>query len=105
MKIFEVYLKPDGVSDLKDIYEYIADKSGHPDIAIAYIRKLRSKCEDLSLAPVRGQQRDDLRKNLRTLAIDKNAVAAFVVDEKRKTVTILNIFYGGRDFDALMRDD
>ena len=53
--------------------------------------------------PQRGQQRDDLRKNLRILAIDRAAVAAFEVDEEKQTVTILNVFYGGRDYETIMR--
>jgi plasmid stabilization system protein ParE len=55
------------------------------------------------MAPLRGQQRDDLRQNLRILPIDKNAVVAFEVNEERCTVTILNIFYGGRDYDAIIK--
>ena len=46
--------------------------------------------------------RDDLRKNLRIVAIDKNAIAAFEANEDKQIVTILNIFYGGRDYEAIM---
>jgi hypothetical protein len=31
-------------------------------------------------------------------------VAAFEVDESRLTVTILTIFYGGEDYEAIMGD-
>jgi toxin ParE1/3/4 len=103
MKDYAVYLTPDAISDLTVIYEYIADKSGYPEIAWAYIEKLRHKCQELKTAPKRGQRRDDLRKNLRILAIDRAAVAAFEVDEEKQTVTILNIFYGGRDYETIMR--
>jgi len=102
MKSYDVYLMPDAINDLAGIYEYIADKSGLPEVAWASIQKLREKCFGLSLAPVRGQKRDDLRDKLRVLAIDKNAIAAFEVNEEQATVTILNIFYGGRDYDAIM---
>ncbi len=104
MKTYEVFLTPDAIEDLADIYDYIADASGLPEVAWAYIEKLRHKCHDLRLAPVRGQKRDDLRQNTRIIAVDKNAVAAFEVDEKKRTVIVLNIFYGGRDYDALMKD-
>ena len=40
--------------------------------------------------------------NLRIVAIDKKAVAAFIVDEEKRAVLVLNIFYGGRDYEALM---
>ena len=104
MKHYDVYLMPDAIKDLNDIYEYIADKSGLPDVAWAYIKKLRQKCYGFRTTPIRGQKRDDLRQNLRVAIIDKNAVAAFEVDEEKQNVTILNIFYGGRDYEAIMCD-
>ena len=102
MKSYEVYLTPDAIQDMTDIYEYIAAKSGLPEISWAYIEKLRQKCHDLKITPLIGQQRDDLRKNLRIVAIDKNAIAAFEIIEDKQIVTILNIFYGGRDYEAIM---
>lgn len=104
MKKYDVFLTPDAIQDLKNIYDYIADASGFPEVAWRYMEKLKEKCFDLRTAPLRGHTRDDLRKHLRIVAIDKKAVAAFEVDEKKQSVTILNIFYGGRDYDTLMRD-
>ena len=95
MKKYDVLLTPDAIQDLKDIYEYIVDASGLPQVAWAYIEKLRGECHSLETVPLRGQKRDDLRKNLRVVPIDKNAVVAFEINEKKRIVTILNIFYGG----------
>jgi toxin ParE1/3/4 len=92
MKSYEVYLTPDAIQDLTDIYEYIAAKSGLPEVAWAYIEKLRQKCHDLKTIPLIGQQRDDLRKNLRIVAIDKNAIAAFEVNEINKASPFLISF-------------
>ncbi len=102
MKSYEVYLTPDAIKDLADIYEYITEMSGLPEVAWAYIEKLRQKCHRLRTAPLIGQQRNDLRKNLRIIAIDQNAIAAFEVIEDKQIVTILNISYGGRDYEAIM---
>ncbi len=102
MKSYEVYLTRDAIQDLIDIYEYITEKSGLPEVAWAYIEKLRQKCHDLKTIPLIGQQRDDLRKNLRIVAIDKDAIAAFEANEDKQIVTILNIFYGGRDYEVIM---
>lgn len=93
---------PDTIKDLEDVYEYIADNSGFPERAWAYIEKLRDQCHELAIAPIRGQKRDDLMKDLRIVPIDKKAVAAFIVNEEKLTVLILNIFYGGRDYQTLM---
>ena len=102
MKKYDVYLMPDAIKDLEGIYGYITDKSGFPERAWSYIEKLQQKCRELETAPLRGQQRDDLMHNLRIVPIDKKAVAAFIVDEEKKAVLVLNIFYGGRDYEALM---
>ncbi|CAE6490948.1 toxin ParE1/3/4 [Nitrosomonas nitrosa] len=102
MKNYEVYLTPDAIKDLTDIYEYITEKSELPEVAWAYLEKLRQKCHGLRTTPLIGQQRNDLRKNLRIIAIDKNAVVAFEINEDKQIVTILNIFYGGRDYETIM---
>jgi toxin ParE1/3/4 len=104
MKYYDVYLMPDAIKDLSEIYEYILEASGFPEVAWAYIEKLRQKCYDFRTTPIRGQKCDDLRQHLRIAVIDKNAVAAFEVDEDKQRVTILNIFYDGRDYETIMRD-
>ena len=43
-------------------------------------------------------------ENLRVAPIDTKAVAAFIVDEEKQAVLVLNIFYGGRDYEALMAE-
>ena len=102
MKKYDVYLMPDAVKDLEAIYSYIADKSGYPERAWAFVEELRHKCHELEIAPLRGQQRNDLMENLRIIPLEKKAVAAFLVDEETQAVLILNIFYGGRDYEALL---
>jgi len=104
MKQYDVFLMPDAINDLNDIYEYIAEESGLPEVAWAYIEKLRSKCYGFKTTPIRGQRRDDLRKNIRIATIGKNVVVAFEVDEDKQHVTIFNIFYGGRNYETIMRD-
>jgi plasmid stabilization system protein ParE len=54
------------------------------------------------MAPQRGQQRHDLLEKLRVYPLDKKTVAAFVIDEGQRTVSILNVFYGGRDYETIM---
>lgn len=104
MKSYRVLFTPDAERDLEAIYDYIALEKEMPDVAWTYIQKLYKACEKLENAPLRGRNRNDLRENLRVMSVAKNAVAAFEVDEASQTVTLLNIFYGGQDYDALMGD-
>ena len=102
MKTYKVYLMPDAIKDLEHIYEYVSTESGFPERAWAFIEKLRLKCQKLETAPLRGQQRNDLMKDLRIYPLNKKTVVAFVVDEEQQAVRIMNIFYGGRDYEAIM---
>ena len=104
MKKYKVYLMPDAITDLEHIYEYISAQSDFPERAWSYIEKLRLKCQKLETAPLRGQQRNDLMKDLKIYPLDKKTVVAFVVDGNQQAVRILNIFYGGRDYEAIMSD-
>lgn len=51
MKKYNVYLLPDAIKDLENIYDYIAEQSGFPERAWTYIERLREKCQNLETAP------------------------------------------------------
>jgi toxin ParE1/3/4 len=48
--------------------------------------------------PKGGTRRDDLEPGMRTVPFEHSAIIAYKVEEK--SVVIINIFYGGRDFDS-----
>ena len=64
------------------------------------MEKLKSKCQELETFPIRGQLRRDLMDGLRIYPLDNKAVVAFFGNEADLTVQILNVFYGGRDYEA-----
>lgn len=105
MQQYKVVFTPAAISDMRDIYNYIQEESGYPERALDYINKLRAGCERMSLAPLRGQKRDDIRPNLRTTALDKSTVAAFEVEEENSILRILGVYYGGRDYAAILQAD
>lgn len=91
-------------ADLADPYRFIARRSGSPDTAIAYIRRIRARCEHLLTFPEGGRSRDDLRPGLRVLGFERRAVIAYKV-LPGGDVEIGRIFYGGRDYEAIMAAD
>lgn len=101
MNTYRVYFMPDAIKDLEDIYLYIVEHSGFSDRAWNYMERLKSKCHELETFPIRGQLRSDLMDGLRIYPLDNKAVVAFLVNEEDLTVQVLNIFYGGRDYEAL----
>lgn len=102
MKRYNIHFTPDAIKDLDEIYQYIAEESGFPERAWDFVERLHQKCLSLETAPFRGHVRDDLMKGLRITPLEKNTVAAFMIDEPRSLVLVLNIFYGGRDYEAIM---
>jgi len=99
----DVFLMLNTIEDLEKIYFYIAEQSGFPERAWTHIEKLKAACQKLEISPLRGQRRDDLMVDLRIYPLDKRTVTAFLIDEIARVVRILDIFYGGQDYDAIMK--
>ena len=55
----------------------------------------------IGLDPLGGRARDDLEAGLRTVPFEHTAVIAYTVEDD--CVRVTNIFYGGRDYEALYR--
>lgn len=99
----EVVLRPAAERDLDALYTYIRDARGDPAVAIGYLRRLRAFCEGLSTLPLRGTLRNDIRPGLRIVSFERRVVVAFVVSQH--AVVIGRVFYGGRDYEALLNED
>ena len=48
--------------------------------------------------------RDDLLPGLRITHYKGSAVIAFAVDEDPDKVSIIGLFYGGQDYESILRD-
>jgi toxin ParE1/3/4 len=101
MRRLEVRFRPDALRDLEDIYHHIYRLSLNPVIANGFVSRIRDRCHRIGDAPHGGVARDDLAPRLRLAAFERTAVIAYVVDDPFVRVT--NIFYGGRDYEALYR--
>ena len=58
--------------------------------------KVRADAARILAAPHRGEKRDDLLPGLRRLTIER-ATYWFDIDEERRTVRVLAVFFGGQD--------
>jgi toxin ParE1/3/4 len=103
MKPYAVIFTPRAERQLARLYRTIADDAGEAR-AENYVDKLVAACRALSIFPARGGKRDDIRPNLRTMGYAKRATIAFSVDSATDTVAIHGVFYGGQDFETLLRD-
>jgi len=81
----------------------IADDGGQAR-ADNYLDAIVADCLSLSTFPERGTKRDDIRPNLRTMGYARRVAIAFSVNAATEIVAIHGVFYGGQDFEQLLRD-
>ncbi|MBY3196108.1 type II toxin-antitoxin system RelE/ParE family toxin [Rhizobium leguminosarum] len=100
MRRAKVIYRPEALSDLRQIYIDIADMSRSHVIANGFVKRIMTRCRKIGDAPNGGRPRDDLMPGLRTVPFEHSAVIAYHVTD---AVEIVNVFYGGRDYEALFR--
>jgi len=103
MKPYAVVFTPRAERQLTHLYGHIADDSGEVR-AENHVGKIVAACQALSTFPERGSKRDDVRPNLRTLGYARRVTIAFSVNAATETVAIHGVFYGGQDFEHVLRD-
>ncbi len=99
----EVVYREEASADLADIYRWVYEASLDPITAERFLARLIAACERIGDRPLGGRARDDLWPGLRTFPFERKAVIAYLV--KGQTVEITNVFYGGRDYEALYLAD
>lgn len=99
---FSVWFAPEVVAQLEAIETFITE-TGTAQAAIDFVDAIVSHCERLQTFPERGIRRDDVMPGLRTTHYHGNTIIAFVVDSQAKTVSIVGVYYGGRDINALLQ--
>ena len=88
----KVRFRKAALTDLLDLYAYIAERSGR-ERASTYIDRIEAACMALADFPERGTRRDDLRPGLRTLGFQRQASIVFRIDDAGVEI--------GRNLDAL----
>lgn len=97
-----VVLSEEAIADLEAIAVYIFDSSGSETIANRFVDRIKNRCQGIGNAPRGGRPRDDIMPGLRAVPFEHSAAIVYVANDN--FVRIVNIFYGGRDYEALMRD-
>jgi len=101
---YSVIFSPEAEEQLVALYNHIAD-AALPDIAKRYTDGIVNYCESLHTFPIRGTMREDVRPGLRITNYKKRTIIAFEADEQALLVSILGIFYGGQDYEAILSDE
>lgn len=99
MKRRIVTFSPEARDDLIQLGDWIAERAG-VHVALAYIEQLEIHCMGFELSGERGQRRDDIRPGLRVAGFERRVAIAFTVSATE--ITILRLFYGGRNWAGLL---
>lgn len=104
---YQVYYSEDAYEDLKGIYSYILNTLQAPKAALSITERLRKEIRSLEDNPSRYslvQWEPWFSKKIRKLPV-KNYIVFYVVDDKARTVTVVRIFYGGRDIEGIISSE
>ncbi|WP_044561332.1 type II toxin-antitoxin system RelE/ParE family toxin [Azospirillum sp. B4] len=99
---YRVIFSPEAQEQLVALYSYVAEAAS-PAIAAQFTGAIVDHCESLSIIPHRGTMRDDIRPGLRITNYRRRTMIAFDIDAD--TVSIIGVFYGGQDYETILRDE
>ena len=99
---YTIVFTPEAEAQLLELYGYIAVEAT-PETAARFTDGIVTYCESLSSFPLRGTRRDDVRPGLRITSYRKRVVIAFAVDADQ--AQIIGIFYGGQNYEAILKDE
>ncbi len=99
---YTVVFTPEAEEQIAELYHYIS-QAASPDVAQRYTEAIVTYCEGLHTFPHRSHSRDDIRPGLRVTNYKERCVIAFYV--AAETVSIMGVFYGGQDYETLLRAD
>jgi toxin ParE1/3/4 len=101
MRPRRVILTGSATDDLASLIRFLVRNGASVRVARDYVGRIRRRCVAIGDAPFGGRPRDDLAPGLRTVPFEASAIILYTIEDDQ--VLISNIFYGGRDYEALYR--
>lgn len=102
MRRSRVIFRKEARASLKSILRLLVSNGASRQTASRFIARIADRAQRIGDVPFGGRPRDDLTPGLRTVPFEDRAVIAYVV--RNDMVEIVDIFYGGRDYEALYRE-
>lgn len=101
---FVIY-SPEAKDDLREIYSYIAYDLQAPETAKGQVNRIRKEIRSLDFMPSRYTVVDWepwKSMGMHRVPVD-NFVVYYTVNDGSRTVTVIRIFYGGRDVEVIVQ--
>ena len=104
MDNYKVDYSADALDDLREIYAYIANELLVPRTAADQVGHIRKEIRSLNFMPTRYSLVE--WEPWHSMKMHQLPVGSFIVyylvDDKKKSVKIVRIFYGGRDIEGII---
>ena len=104
---YSVVYSPEAKADLREIYTYIAFDLQSPGTAEGQVNRIRKEIRSLDFMPSRYSIVDWepwKSMGMHKVPVD-NFVVYYSVNTENRIVTIIRIFYGGRDAESIVNED
>lgn len=103
MRRLPVLYRQEAGADLDNILIYLVEQGAGGRIARGFVARIKARCQDIGDVPEGFPARSDLGPGIRIAQFERSAVILYRPTEE--AVEIVRIFYGGRDYDAIMRGE
>lgn len=103
---YSVIYSPQAFLDLTELYEYIRFNLQVPRTAEKQVNRIKNAIRSLETMPMRDtlvNWEPWCSKGIRRVSID-NYTVFYQVDENQMTVTVIRIFYSGRNIESIVND-
>ena len=107
MSPYKVTLSADAIEDLRNIYSYIAFTLKASTTAGKQLNRIRKAIYELDSFPMRYklvEWEPWASMNVRTFPVDRYEIF-YRVEEESSSVTVLHIYYGGRDIEHILQSE
>jgi len=104
MSDYSIIYSPEAKDDLREIYSYIAFDLKAPENAEGQVNRIRKEIRSLDFMPSRYGIVDWepwKSMNMHKVPVD-NFVVYYAVNDDLRTVTVIRIFYGGRNVEGII---
>ena len=104
---YSVMYSPQAKDDLMEIYSYIAFELQVPDIAEGQVNRIRKAVRSLNFMPARYvnvEWEPWKSMEMHRVTVD-NFTVYYLVNNEEHIVSIIRIFYNGRDIEGIINDN
>ena len=102
---YSIIYSSEAKDDLREIYSYIAYDLQAPETAEGQVNRIRKEIRSLDFIPSRYAVVDWApwkSMGMHRVPVD-NFIVYYVVNNGSRTITVIRIFYGGRDIEDIIQ--